>query len=598
MFGKARGQKVVRAHEIFNRARIELYCPPCIFKVATGGERAKGSVPISVLNGVVTAGPGTIPPDCDQEKFLLWTFRHELAHAHHCPYDIKTAYSLERAAYAVSVHWDLAYLATLLFSDFQVDFNYLSRRFQENPYHVEVLSDLSGGIGQIALAVQKRMLGGPVKGRIRRSVKEAAREIEVIMLSNRPWQTKVQMLAVVLERMRIRDPGFFSKKAVAKHIAEHPIPVREDFHPATLKLFDDVFGGISDSKAAEAFFKQWILPRLSEDPGKKFEETLRSASKAERKEREKGGGRAGKGERAESSGLSGEPGKSEPLDGNLGRPGQEPVLSTSMSRRYGKLSSKVVNEALWKRYWYRARAERTILQFLSESPSRRPSWAVATYPDDWLIEEEIEKLDLEMSLEEGPLIPEVTTMKWFEEPSSKGQSAISGFVPSVIVALDASMSMSNIHDEAATSAFIAYLCAKKAGGETSAVSFSTNHVSCGWDDDDESKEMALSLSLREYTIFPAFTVSDLASSAAGNCFIIIITDGGWQNIGEAIPLLERIVDRGHRVIIFELPGGSYPERVAALKKSQRLSIHRVEAPERDLQGLVLSEAMRTYQTYL
>jgi len=597
VLGRVRAPKVVRAHELFSRARIELYCPPCIFKVATGEERRhKSSVPLSVLNGVVLVGPSMVPPDCDQEKFLLWTFRHELAHAHHCPYDIKTAYSLERAAYSVSVHWDLAYLATLLFSDFQVDFNYLSRRFQENPYHVEVLSDRYGGIGQIASAVQKRMLGGKIGGRVRKVVKEAAREIEVIMTSNRPWQTKVQMLAVVLEKIRIRDPSFFSKKAVAKHIAEHPIPVREDFQPATLKLFDDVFGSISDAKAAEAFFQQWILPRISEGDGKRFEDTLKSASKAEKKKREKG--RSEKRGEEKSQGLSNEPSKSEHLDGMLGKPGQEPVLPTSVSRHYGKLDSKIINEALWKRYWYRARAERTIMQFLSESPSRRPSWAVATYPDDWLIEEEIEKLDVEMSLEEGPLIPEVTTMKWFEEPSSKGQSAISGFVPSVIVALDASMSMSNIHDEAATSAFIAYLCAKKAGGETSTVSFSTNHISCGWDSLDESKEMALSLSLKEYTVLPVFTISDLASSAAGNCFIIVITDGGWQNISEAIPLLERIVDRGHRVIIFQLPGGSYPERIAALKKSQKIMIHRVDSPERDLQGLVLSEAMRTYQTYL
>ncbi|MGQ9515292.1 MAG: hypothetical protein ACUVTL_09660 [Thermoproteota archaeon] len=589
--------RVVNAHELFNRTRIELYCPPCIFKVATDKEIKPRSVPLSVLNGVVLVGPDMIPPDCDQEKFLLWTFRHELAHAHHCPYDIKTAYSLERAAYSVSVHWDLAYLATLFFTDFQVDFNYLSRRFQERPYHVEVLSNRCRGIEQISAVVQKRMLGSSVRGGVRKIIKDAAKEIEVIMMSSRPWQTKVQMLAVVLERMRIRDPSLFSKKTVSKYIAEHPIPVREDFHPATLKLFDDVFGGISDAQAAEAFFKQWILPRISEDAGKKFQENLKSASKAEKNRRGRGKGGTEKREEGKSPGLSGEAGRKEPFDDKLGKPGHEPKLSTSISKHYGKLGSKIVNEAMWKRYWYRARAERTIVQFLSESPSRRPSWAVATYPDDWWIEEDLEKLDLEMSLEEGPLIPEVTTMKWFEESSSKGQSAISGFVPSVIVTLDASLSMSAIHDEASTSAFIAYLCAKKAGGETSAISFSTNYVLSSWDSDDESKEMTLSLNLKEYTVFPAFAIRDLVSSASGNCFIIIITDGGWQNIDEAIPLLERIVERGHRAIIFELPGGKYPERVAALKKSQGLKIYKVDSPERDLQGLVLSEAMRTYQTY-
>jgi len=38
--------------------------------------------------------------------------------------------------------------------------------------------------------------------------------------------------------------------------------------------------------------------------------------------------------------------------------------------------------------------------------------------------------------------------------------------------------------------------------------------------------------------------------------------------------------RRHRVIIFQLPGGSYPERIAALKKSQKIMIHRVDSPRK------------------
>jgi hypothetical protein len=568
-----------------------------MFKAATGMGEDEGAEPLPVQNGVVLVGPNMIPPECDQERYLLWLFRHELAHAHHCPYDIRTAYSLEKAAFTVIGQWDLAYLATFLFSDFQVDFNYLPRRFRERPYHVEVLSEYCQGITQITAAVYRQMLKGESRRKLGKIFMESAKEIEAIMSSNRPWHTKAQMLAVILERMRMREPRLFSKKAVAKYITGHPLPVHEDLHPASLKLFDDTFGSISDATEAEAFFKQWIMPRLSQRTDESFGEALKSKSKEE-KRRKRGGEGSGKREESGPSTPSGEEAEQRPLDDKLGRPGQEPLLRTSIARHYSKLSSKVIDEAFWKKYWFRSRAERTIMQFLSESQTRRPTWAVAKFPDDWLIEDEIDKLDVEVSLEDGPLIPEITTMKWYEEPSTKGQSVISGFVPSVMAVLDGSMSMSNIHNEAATSAFIAYLCARKAGGETSSVAFSTNYVMSDWKDTEELKEMALSLSLKEYTVFPVFAIDELISKATGSCFIIVITDGGWQNIDEAIPLLERIVDRGHKVIIFQLPGGAYPERMAALRRSPKFTIHKVDSPERDLQSLVLSEAMKTYQAFI
>jgi len=593
-----KGPRLVRARDLFNRAREELYCPPCTFKVATGKEEPQISpAPLPVLNGVVFVGPSMIPPECDQEKFLLWLFRHELAHAHNCPYDIKTAYSLESAAYTVVGQWDLAYLATLLFSDFQVDFNYLPRRFREDPYHVQVLSNYCQGVGQITAATYRQILRGEVNFKLRKVLRDAAKEIEVVLLTNRSWHTKVQMMAVILERMRIRDPQLFSKKNVAKHIAENPLSVREDFHPASLKLFNDTLGSISDSSAAEAFYKQWILPRLPQRADKRFQESLKVRSREDKK---KGAGKgSGKWDERTPSSLSGERVTStESTDQKLGQPGQEPLLSTSVSKHYRKLGSKFVDEAFWRRFWYKARAETTIMQFLAESATRRPTWAVAKFPDDWMIEDDIEKLDLELTLEDGPMIPEVTTMKWYEEPSSKGQSVITGFVPSVIAVLDGSMSMSNTRDEAATAAFIAYLCARRAGGETASITFSTNYVKSGWEDDEDSKEMALSLNFGEYTVFPIYAIEDLISKATGNCFVIIITDGGWQNIGEAIPMLERIVDRGHKVIIFQLPGGQYPERIAALKRSPKFTIQKVDSPESDLQSLVLSEAMKTYQAFL
>lgn len=361
-------------------------------------------------------------------------------------------------------------------------------------------------------------------------------------------------------------------------------------------MFDDTIGSISDASAAEAFFKQWILPRIPQKMDKRFQDSMKSRSKEEKKKG--GGGGSGSPDERTPSTLSGEQRDQESMDQKLGKPGQEPLLSTSISKHYRKLGSKFIDDAFWRRFWYKARAESTIMQFLADSATRRPTWAVAKFPDDWYIEEDIEKLDLELTLEDGPMIPEITTMKWYEEPSSKGQTVITGFVPSVITVLDGSLSMSNIRDEAATAAFIGYLCARKAGGDTASIAFSTNYVKSGWNDSEESKEMTLSLSLKDYTVFPVYAVEDLISKAAGNCFVMIITDGGWQNIGEAIPMLERIVDRGHKVMIFQLPGGTYPERIAALRRSPKFIIHKIESPERDLQSLVLSEAMKTYQAFL
>ena len=99
------------------------------------------------------------------------------------------------------------------------------------------------------------------------------------------------------------------------------------------------------------------------------------------------------------------------------------------------------------------------------------------YPDEWYIEDEIEDLDIETSLDEGPLIPDVTTLKWIEEPAPHGQTFASGFVPSAITILYASRSMREVHNEAAVAAFIAYLSARRAGGNTAVVTFSTGFIS-------------------------------------------------------------------------------------------------------------------------
>lgn len=298
-----------------------------------------------------------------------------------------------------------------------------------------------------------------------------------------------------------------------------------------------------------------------------------------------------------------EGGESLPKDAS-GRPGSgeylagEPELPSTLSKPYEKISSDLFDEAFWRRYWYKSRAERALIRYLSENPHRKPVWAVMKYPDDWYIEDDIEELDIDVSLDEGPLIPEITTLKWVEEPMFHGQSLVTGFAPSEITVLDASLSMSKIHEAAAIAAFIAYLSARKAGGRTCTLTFSTKYVSADWNSPEELKELVLSMAFDEYTIFPIYEVKRLISKNVGNCFLVVITDGGWQNVEEAVPMLGEIAEAGHKIVIFLLPGGKYPEKINFMKKKSYLKIYNVNKPERDLQNLVLSESIKVYRALL
>jgi len=582
---------------LFNQAWVELHCPPVRLALEEKKDKQSDSMaPFSVVNGTVHLKPNVVPRGSDPEKFMLWFFRHEMAHVHHCPYDIKTAYSLERAAQKVAGDWDLAYLATHIFSDVQVNLNYLPRRFGELPYSVRIienrrLTSAEQILQEIYLQVH------PTFKPIDKKTAKVSREILTVTMLDKPWHTKVQLIAIILNKLKERNARFFSEKRKAKSIKDHTLHVKEDFLPGSLELFRETYGTISDKTEAKAFFKQWIEPRVSGEEKERItkmtKEKLETRKGGRRKE-DKSTGKFDEKHKHEKPGKLKDDFNESSAQQLLG---EEPHLSTSLSKPYEKVRPEVMNEAFWRRYWYRSRAEQTIIQYLSESPSRRPVWAVMKYPDEWYIEDNIESLDIEMSLDEGPLIPEVTTLKWVEEPTSHGQSLVSGFVPSAITVLDASRSMSGIRDEAAIAAFIAYLSARRAGGQTANATFSTNYVSADWGSPEEMKELVLSMNFSEFTVFPAYEVMKLVSENRGNCFIIVITDGGWQNIDEAVPFLERIADFGHRIVIFQLPGGFYPDRIKLMERIPGIKIYQVNEPE-ELQGLVLSETMRTYEAFL
>ncbi|MEM2935580.1 MAG: hypothetical protein QW231_00185 [Candidatus Bathyarchaeia archaeon] len=337
--------------QLFHQARTELYCPPCRLVIGSGGEKEEnlGPAPLSVVNGVVFVKPDIVPQGVDPEKFLLWYFRHELAHAHHCPYDLKTAYSLERAAYEVVRRWGLAYLATYIFSDLQVNLNYLTRRFHEVPYLLEASQKQRlKGPDVILQGVYGQALPG-MKPSADKDTGEAAKEIYTIIRSTRPWHwhTKVQMIAVILERLRAKNPEFFSEKGASSYAQGHSIKVREDFYPDSIRLFEDVYGTISDREAAREFYKQWVEPRISKERRKEVRERLKKKIKAQKSGRRgNGGAKEGTPLGSENWQTSGEEDKFK----GVGAPAsEEPILPTSMSKPYKRINPRVLDDAFWKR---------------------------------------------------------------------------------------------------------------------------------------------------------------------------------------------------------------------------------------------------------
>jgi hypothetical protein len=581
---------------LFNQAWTELYCPPVRLTLK---EKSESEAKFSAVNGAVYLRPDIVPQGADPDEYLLWFFRHELSHVHHCPYDIKTAYSLEQAAYEIVQDWDLAYLAAHIFSDVQVDINYLPRRFGELPYFVRFVGKKQHFLIEQIMQEIYLWVYPSVRSE-NREIAETAKEILIISSLERTWHTKVQMIAHILNRLVSRNSKLLSGKNVEKFVKADPILVREDFLHSSVDRFTDTFGSISEEAAAKSFFKQWMQPRLSDEEMEKIKELIDEKLKTSMGK--EGKQETGKEEAFVDKRYQGRPALRDSTISDkppsIDMFGNEPRLSTSVSKPYEKIRSETLDNTLWKRYWYKSRAQHTIIQYLSASRSRRPVWAVMRYPDEWYIEDEIEDLDIETSMDEGPLIPEVTTLKWVEEPTPHGQSIASGYVPSAVVVLDVSLSMDKARNEAAVAAFMAYLSARRAGGQTATIAFSTGYVSADWDAPEEMKELSLAMEFGEFTIFPTPEVSRLVSANIGPCFVVIITDGGWQNVEEAVPALERIADSGHKLVIFLVKGREYLDRIELIKRTPDIRFYKITDPEVDLQGLILSESMKTYKTFL
>ncbi len=172
-------EKEIDIMSLFNQAWIEMYCPPVRLTLKEKNEK---ETKFSAVNGAVYLKPDIVPQGADPNEYLLWFFRHELSHVHHCPYDIKTAYSLEQAAYEIIQDWDLSYLATHIFSNVQVDINYLPRRFGELPYFARVIGKRQQSLVELIMDEIYIWVNPTVKSE-NREIAEVAKEILIIRLA-------------------------------------------------------------------------------------------------------------------------------------------------------------------------------------------------------------------------------------------------------------------------------------------------------------------------------------------------------------------------------------------------------------------------------
>jgi hypothetical protein len=552
---------------IFAQVRSELYFPPCELEIKDDGGN---DTPFFVANSKVNISLNAVPKKVDYGKYLRSVIRHEIAHLHYCPYDIRTAYELIREAYKACKDWNTAYFSLLLFSDLNVDCFYLLNRFGEIPYHVDQFLDSNQrGIGRYIQAAYRHVLRK--SGReYDYNVENVSRQISIVMRSERNWFNKVSLIALILSlnKVRVEIPRRLAGPSMN-------IPLREDLSKNTVEKISEVLGGIKSSEEARRFYEYWVKSRLKNSE-------LEKAKKIFEKKRVREGERkSGKG-------------KTEKISRSKPEGGKEPKLPTSLSKPYSGLTSKMVEELFWKVFWYRARAMRTMLIYLEEGRRPEPNLAISSYPMDWNIEDEVEDLDLESSLDEGRLRVEINTVKWRSEIKGKGSNLTISNVPSSLVVLDASRSMQDVFDNAATSAFINLLSVERIGGKTASITFSTEFYSVDWNGSTLEKEVALSLYLGGMTILPLNEIMRLISESENRVLINIITDCGWQNIEEALPILEQIVREGHGVKIFYLHGGKYPENVKMVSRVGGIRIIPVKDPETDLQYLVTKETSQDY----
>jgi len=558
-----------RVLDILELARNEILTPPIQLGQIELLDKSD-ELNVEITEGVLHAKLGsTLLRESNWHEILLWTLRHELAHIHYCPYDLRTAHQLEREAFSILKDWRLAHSALVLFTDLMVDLIYLPRISLELPLHIiHRFRKQPSGIDILLYAVHKRLLKDNIPDyNLDTSIYNYSRDILEVIFSGKTWLDKQRLIAAIILRLITTNPKI--KKNLERQISS-TISLVEDVKGNMSESLRRVYGRIRNPEEAKAFYENWIKPKTSDDL-RKIESNLKKVSKR-------------------SFGRYRE--TVEEL--KRGEVGEEPLLPTSKSRPLKRVKKELLESAMWRSLWYRSRAVECLVEYLSSSKIMRIAWSEATYPIDWTTEDDIEDLDLDSTLEEGSPIPESNTVMWIKRKMSMGSIISSSSSPPVIIVLDSSKSMMNNFDCAAVAAFILLASARRAGGRTAIVNFSTKYLVADWSADERVKDIILAIKMGEYTILPIHVIAELVSELNERVFVNIITDCGWQNIHEVLPRLTKISELGHKITIFHVYGWKYDRNIAILSK-KGIDIIKIMDPTRELNKLALSIAGKIYR---
>jgi len=565
---------------LFGEVKRELYNPPITLSEISLKEKSD-VISLEIRKGLLNVRLGEkFLERGDWEDTFKWLLRHYLSHIHYCPYDLRTAYELERTAFKVLRSWKLAHFALRLFAECMVDLVYLPYRFLEVPGHLSyIFRKKPEGLDLLIYAAYRAFYGDHVpEHEIDTIIEGYGKDILNVVHSPKPWFFKQRLIASIIGRTIVIKKKLMKKLYLTRHRLHESfpgyLPIIEDVKGIDRSGMESIYGEIKEEEEAKSFYENWLKPRLGkeeEETAKKLKKTIvikgKSKVKAPKKLSEK-----------ELKVYGGE----------------EPPLPTTLSKPLSKIKKKLLEEGFWRRHWYKARARRVLVEYALRSRIKRVRFQEYSYPEEWHVEDDIEDLDIELSTTEGPLIPEITTAKWVPKRLEFGTLTVTCPVPSLLIVLDSSRSMLSAFNNAATAAFILYLSAKQAGSEVATVNFSTKYMAADWSAEDAIKETVLSVKMGEYTIFPYPELEKILRKAPSETLVTVITDGGWQNFGEALKWLEERRKQGLGIVIFHLYGWKYDRNIKIMKERAGLNVIRVDNPEKDLNRLVLGETKKTY----
>ena len=251
----------------------------------------------------------------------------------------------------------------------------------------------------------------------------------------------------------------------------------------------------------------------------------------------------------------------------------------------------------WIRFWYRAKAKRTIRIEIT-NPKLRGSLPLS--PDIWRLGDPIEELDMVQSLQAFPvLIPNMSTRKWMRHDYHGTDGSKN--LPDLLIVLDSSGSMtwslnrrkvSGQYHLALLSAFSALELALQAGSRIAAINFSDGVKNSGWSRDRKTIELILTNYQGGGTVIPMNQLIQLCNTATESVLVLMITDAevaNWENMLDGI---HELISQNHHVVLFHIGSSGRGKMTRALEHAGAV-VYPVSNIQ-DLQGLVVKEARNAY----